>query len=65
MYPVAMEALKKLAAPLGVLLVFASMSLGFDRAGDFISVIAAEDVGKPAEPPNITNNKVITGPKNG
>ena len=58
-----MESIKRLAAPLGVFLVFTAMAFGQDRATDFIPVLQAEDAGKPVDPPNNGANKIITGPK--
>jgi len=50
--------MKRLAAPLGILLVFASMAFGMEKTTDFIPALSA-DIGGTKEPPNITNNKTI------
>lgn len=52
-----MATLKRLAAPLGLFLVFVAMAVGMAQAADFVKATPALDPGTTKEPPNNTANK--------
>lgn len=53
---------RRLAATLGILVVFVLTAVGMPRASDFVPVLHADDPGKPVDPPNTTSNKKGTDP---
>lgn len=60
-----MAYMKRLAEPLGILLVFTSMAFNMERTTDFVPVLKTDDIIIVKDPPNITSNKTTTDPTGG
>lgn len=52
-----MAIIRRLAAPLGLFLVFVAMAAGMAQAADFVPAAQSVDPGTVKEPPNNTSNK--------